>query len=188
MAKATPRRDARRTTSKASGTEPDPRNGRGRSARTAVASASPAARPLDDPELYVNRELSLLEFQRRVLEEAQDETVPLLERVKFLSIVGSNLDEFFMVRVAGLMRQVERGVLEHGPDGMTASAQLAGIRERVGSLLQGAHECWQRQILPSLGKAGIQVVDYPQLSNAQRSALNKYFHEAIFPHPDSAGI
>jgi polyphosphate kinase len=160
--------------------KPDRRNGRGRIARSAVAPAA-AVTPLDDPELYVNRELSLLEFQRRVLQEAQDETVPLLERVKFLSIVGSNLDEFFMVRVAGLKRQVEGGVLDCGPDSMTPQAQLAAVRERVASLFREAHECWQRQILPSLGKAGIQVADYPQLSSRQRSALNKYFREALFP-------
>jgi polyphosphate kinase len=89
----------------------------------------------------VNRELSLLDFQRRVLEEAQDETVPLLERVKFLSIVGSNLDEFFMVRVAGLKRQVAESVLDCGPDGMHPAAQLGCIREKVAALLQSAHEC-----------------------------------------------
>ncbi len=93
----------------------------------------PEVPPLDAPELYVNRELSMLEFQRRVLEEAQDDTVPLLERVKFLSIVGSNLDEFFMVRVAGLKRQVEQGVLDCGPDGMLPAAQLSAIRGQVAT-------------------------------------------------------
>ncbi|HWB95563.1 MAG TPA: hypothetical protein VG672_02645, partial [Bryobacteraceae bacterium] len=82
---------------------------------------SPALR---DPSLYVNRELSLLAFQRRVLEEAQDERNPLLERVKFLAILGSNIDEFFMVRVAGLIAQVDAGILEVGPDGMNPNAQL----------------------------------------------------------------
>ncbi len=159
----------------------DRRNGRGRIARNTASTAAPVVPSLDDPELYVNRELSLLEFQRRVLEEAQDETVPVLERVKFLSIVGSNLDEFFMVRVAGLKRQVEGGVLECGPDGMTPPAQLAAIRERITGLFQAAHECWQRQVLPSLGKAGIQIADYSQLSSRQRSALNKYFRETLFP-------
>ena len=76
--------------------------------------------------------------------------MPLLERVKFLSIVGSNLDEFFMVRVAGLKRQVEGGVLECGPDGMAPQAQLAAIRVRVADLFREAHQCWQQQVLPSL--------------------------------------
>jgi polyphosphate kinase len=141
----------------------------------------PEAPPLITPELYVNREISLLEFQRRVLEEAQDKTVPLLERVKFLSIVGSNLDEFFMVRVAGLKRQVEGGVLECGPDGMPPAAQLAAIRERVVNLLQGAHECFQCEILSALRKAGIWVVEYAQLSSQQKLAVNKYFSETVFP-------
>lgn len=88
---------------------------------------------LDHPRLYVNRELSLLAFQKRVLEEAQDERNPLLERVKFLSILGSNLDEFFMVRVAGLKRQVESGVLDCGPDGMTPKQQLSAVHRRFWS-------------------------------------------------------
>ncbi len=129
----------------------------------------------------MNRELSLVEFQRRVLEEAQDETVPLLERVKFLSIVGSNLDEFFMVRVAGLKRQVEEKILDCGPDGMTPAAQLGLIREKVTTLLRNAHECLQRQVLPALKKVGVQVLDYAHLSSRQRSAVNKYFADTVFP-------
>src|SRR5512145_3358581 len=82
---------------------------------------------LKDPRLFINRELSLLEFQRRVLEEAFDESNPLLERVKFLAIFGSNLDEFYMVRVAGLKKQIEAGVLDLPPDGMTPAEQLAAI-------------------------------------------------------------
>jgi polyphosphate kinase len=178
MAKTTPTRNPKPITAKNSAKQPDRRNGRGQIAR--ITAAPPAVSPLDNPELYVNRELGLLEFQGRVLQEAQDDTVPLLERVKFLSIAGSNLEEFFMVRVAGLKRQVEKGVLECGPDGMTPSAQLAAIRERVSSLFKAAHECWE-EILASLRKAGIQVTDYLQLTNPQRSALNKYFHETIFP-------
>src|SRR4051812_1338498 len=87
----------------------------------------------ESPEqaLFLNRELSLLAFQIRVLEEAQDERNPVLERVKFLAIVGSNLDEFFMVRVAGLLAQVEAGSMDAGPDGMNASAQLVAIRREV---------------------------------------------------------
>ena len=136
---------------------------------------------LNDHQLYVNRELSLLEFQRRVLEEAQDQSVPLLERVKFLSILGSNLDEFFMVRVAGLRRQVERGFIDSGPDGMTPSAQLALIRERVVGLFHAAHECWHKQIVPALKAADICVLDYAQLNKKQRLAANKYFTEMVFP-------
>ncbi len=154
------------------------RNGNRRVSKAVLSSAAP---PLDAPELYVNRELSLLEFQRRVLEEAQDDTVPLLERVKFLSIVGSNLDEFFMVRVAELKRQIARGVPECGPDGMTPAAQLTAIRERVSSLLQRAHECLQRQILPALREVGICVIDYAHLSSQQRLMVNKYFSETVFP-------
>jgi polyphosphate kinase len=180
MAKAIPISSDETSTPKNIGKKPDRRNGRGRIA-TIPSPTAPAVSPLDDPELYVNRELSLLDFQRRVLEEAQDETVPLLERVKFLSIFGSNLEEFFMVRVAGLKRQVEKGVLECGPDGMTPAAQLAAIRERVAKLFQAAHECWQEQILPPLSKAGIEVTGYSQLTNPQRSALNKYFRETVFP-------
>jgi polyphosphate kinase len=155
--------------------------GRRNNGRRPAATSSPDAPPLDDPQLYVNRELSLLEFQKRVLEEAQDETVPLLERVKFLSIVGSNLDEFFMVRVAGLNRQVEESILDRGPDGMTPAAQLGLVREKVTSLLRGAHECLQRQVLPALRKVGIDVVDYAHLSSRQRSAVNRYFAETVFP-------
>jgi len=173
-------RNAEIIAARGAGKKSVPRNGRGRIAKGTLNSAQPVP-PLDDPALYVNRELSLLDFQRRVLEEAQDATVPLLERVKFLSIVGSNLDEFFMVRVAGLKRQVERGVLECGPDGMTPQAQLAAIRERVTSLFRDAHECWHQQVLPSLAKAGIQIADYSQLNTRQRSALNKYFRETLFP-------
>ncbi|HWY54613.1 MAG TPA: polyphosphate kinase 1 [Terriglobales bacterium] len=171
--RVTPARNARKKPD-------DRRNGGDRVARRQVAIAEPAAH-LDDPKLFVNRELSLLEFQKRVLEEAQDETVPLMERVKFLSIVGSNLDEFFMVRVAGLKRQAEGGVFECGPDSMTPSAQLTAIRSRVTNLFEEAHECWQRQILPALAKAGIEVADYSQLSSRQRSALNKYFRQTLFP-------
>src|SRR3954454_19107202 len=89
---------------------------------------------LDDPQLYVNRELALLSFQWRVLEEAEDPTNPLLERVKFLAIVGSNLDEFFMVRVASLTAQVDAGILEFGPDRISPSAQLLAIRREVKRL------------------------------------------------------
>jgi polyphosphate kinase len=139
------------------------------------------ARSLLDPGLYVNRELSLLAFQKRVLEEAQDPHNPLLERVKFLSIFGSNIEEFFMVRVAGLNRQVEAGVLECGPDGLTPKQQLQAIHEEILALFKTAHDLLRRQIFPALKKAGLCVVDYSQLDSVQRTHADRYFSEMVFP-------
>ncbi len=136
---------------------------------------------LSDPSLFVNRELSLLAFQRRVLEEAQDPTNPLLERVKFLSILGSNLDEFFMVRVAGLMRQVESGTGDTGADGMDAASQLDAIRTEVASIMAAASKCFQRQLTPALEKAGIHILQYSQLGKQQQARADKYFLETVFP-------
>ena len=155
--------------------------GRRNGGRRVVAEHPPDVPSLDAPHLYVNRELSLLEFQGRVLEEAQDHNVPLLERVKFLSIFGSNLDEFFMVRVAGLKRQVEESILDCGADGMPPAAQLGLIREKVTTLLKNAHECLQKQVLPALRRVGVQVVDYAELTSKQRSVVDKYFAETVFP-------
>jgi len=136
---------------------------------------------LKHPSLYINRELSLLAFQRRVLEEAQDETNPLLERVKFLSIVGSNLDEFFMVRVAGLKRQVEAGSLEVGPDGMSPADQLEAIRAEVNALMTNAARCFRRQLAPALEQAGIYVRSFTSLTEAQKTRARKYFENSVFP-------
>jgi polyphosphate kinase len=136
---------------------------------------------LFDPKLYINRELSLLAFQKRVLEEAQDPHNPLLERVKFLSIFGSNIEEFFMVRVAGLKRQVEAGVLEGGPDGLTPKQQLQAIHEEILELFKAAHDLLRQQIFPALKKAGVCVVDYSQLDSVQRSHADRYFSEMVFP-------
>jgi polyphosphate kinase len=129
----------------------------------------------------VNRELSLLAFQKRVLEEAQDEQNPLLERVKFLSIVGSNLDEFFMVRVAGLKRQLEGGAVDSGPDGMPPGQELIAIRERVAELYRAAQDCLRLQLLPGLKKQGIHLLDYSQLTPTQNVAAIRYFSETVFP-------
>ncbi len=140
-----------------------------------------AVRSLDDPTLYINREISLLEFQRRVLEEAQDSRNPLLERLMFLSFVGSNLDEFFMVRVAGLKQQIEKGVLETGPDGMTPAEQLRAIRASVIRLFRSAHECWSKELVPALHEAGIHILSYAELTEEQRSIANSYFQQTVFP-------
>jgi polyphosphate kinase len=143
----------------------------------------PAERPLslDDPSLFINRELSLLDFQRRVLEEAQDIANPLLDRVMFLSFVGSNVDEFFMVRVAGLKRQIEKGVVESGPDAMTPAEQLRAIRASVIRLNRAAHECWARELVPELGKSSLRIVDINELTEDQRNFANTYFQDTIFP-------
>lgn len=136
---------------------------------------------LDDPAFYVNRELSLLAFQRRVLEEAQDESNPLLERFKFLSILGSNLDEFFMVRVAGLKLQVESGAANLEPDQLSPAAQLEAIRSEVMNLLVRAHSCLQQQLMPALVKEGIRILDYNELDGQQRARAQDYFQHTIFP-------
>ena len=136
---------------------------------------------LSDLSLYFNRELSLLEFQRRVLEEAQDENNPLLERVKFLSIFGSNMDEFFMVRVSGIRKLVEAHIAEVLPDGLTPREQLAAIRKLTLELYEVAHHCLDRKLLPQLDKAGIHLLDYPQLTKTQKEKVDTYFREVVHP-------
>lgn len=151
--------------------------------KKAAAAPAPAAATIDpgDPSLYINRELSLLAFQRRVLEEAQDPSNKLLERVKFLAIVGSNLDEFFMVRVAGLQQQVEAGIHEVGPDGMNPRTQLIAIRREVNSLLRASHECLRVQLMPLLEEEGILILSYSELTGKHLALANSYFHQTVFP-------
>src|SRR6516164_624612 len=147
-----------------------------------AARPAPAApRNLDDPELYISRELSLLEFQRRVLEEAEDPTNPLLERVKFLAIFSSNLDEFCMVRVAGLLQQVASGSLEVGIDGRSASAELQLIHQQVSQLAAESHKQWHGELRPTLERAGIHIMEYADLNKEQRAAVDTYFLRNIFP-------
>jgi polyphosphate kinase len=155
---------------------------RKRAAMTVKGPAAKAAGPdLSDPSLYINRELSLLAFQRRVLEEAEDETNPLLERVKFISILGSNLDEFFMVRVAGLAAQVDAGTTEAGPDGMSPAAQLLAVRREVKRLLADAHRAIQDRILPALANAGIRIIPYDAIDPKRLPSLIRYFDTTVFP-------
>ena len=136
---------------------------------------------LSDPKLYINRELGMLEFQRRVLEEAQDETNPLLERVKFLAIFGSNMDEFFMVRVSGIRRQVEAHIPDISIDGRTPRDVLAAIRKISNDLYNEAHQCWIKKLLPKLEKAGIHILDYEKLNVAQKERADTYFRDVVFP-------
>jgi polyphosphate kinase len=136
---------------------------------------------LASPALYINRELSLLEFQRRVLEEAQDERNPLLERLKFLAIFGSNMDEFFMVRVSGIRKQVEAHIMEISPDGLTPPEVLAATRKLALELYGDALRCLNKMILPGLDKAGIHLLDHRKLSEAQARKADDYFKEVVYP-------
>jgi polyphosphate kinase len=136
---------------------------------------------LTSPSLYFNRELSLLEFQRRVLEEAWDESTPLLERIKFLAIFGSNMDEFFMVRVSNIRKMVEARIMEVSPDGMVPPDELAAIRKLAQELLVEAQWCYQKKLLPMLEKTGIHVIDYQKLNKSQKERVDTYFREVIYP-------
>ncbi len=136
---------------------------------------------LDAPRLYINRELSWLQFNGRVLEEAEDIELPLLERVKYLSIFSSNLDEFFMIRISGLRQQLTGGVLEAPPDGMTPSEQISGVRQELMGQLTRFSRCWQHDLLPKLELSGIHVLRYNQLQPKQRQLLRRYFSREIFP-------
>lgn len=136
---------------------------------------------LDDPSLFINRELSWLEFNRHVLEEARDNSYPLLERVKFLGIFANNLDEFFMIRVAGLLRQRSKGVLEAPPDGMTPGKQLDQISEILTPMLKEQAEIWHKDLYPKLREAGIFIHHYSDLDDDRRARLRDLFIKEIFP-------
>ena len=130
---------------------------------------------------YINRELSWIWFNHHVLDEAFDPRHPLLERVKFLAIFASNLDEFFMIRVSGQQRQVESGVLEAPPDGMSPSGQLSEIHARLAPLLAAQTECWKCELVPALAEEGIEIVPYNALDPKEREAMRQYYEHEIFP-------
>ncbi|MEP7136296.1 MAG: polyphosphate kinase 1 [Chloroflexota bacterium] len=133
------------------------------------------------PIQFINREISLLEFQRRVLEEAQDDSNPLLERVKFLSIFGSNMDEFFMVRVSGIRKQVEAHIVENFPDGRTPPEVLAATRKLSLELYEKALCHFNKKIQPCLDKSGIHLVEYSKLSETHKKKAGEYFKAVIYP-------
>ncbi|MBZ0319521.1 MAG: polyphosphate kinase 1 [Anaerolineae bacterium] len=133
------------------------------------------------PSLYINRELSWLEFNRRVLEEAMDPTLPLLERVKFLAIFSNNLDEFYMIRVAGLRQQVLAGISETPADGMTPLEQMIAIRNIVVETQTIERQCWKNEIMPALAQYNIQIITPDDLTRDQRAAVRDYFRQEIFP-------
>jgi len=135
------------------------------------------------PEHFINRELSWLEFNARVLEEAEDETNPLLERIKFLAIFSSNLDEFFMVRVAGLREQAfgDGAPQDYAPDGLRPIAQLRAIAKRTQEMVSAQYRCWNESILPRLAVEGIGLMRFDELNTAQRVRMEKFFHDRAFP-------
>jgi polyphosphate kinase len=136
---------------------------------------------LSDPSLYVNRELSWLEFNQRVLEEAQDPSNPLLERLRFLCIVASNLDEFFEVRVAGLKQQRESGLSEPGPDGMSPGEQLAAISARVRQMVDDKYLVWSKELVPALEQNNIFFLSYDELTKEEKQYYTKHFEKSVYP-------
>jgi polyphosphate kinase len=139
--------------------------------------------PVDraDPSLFINRELSWLAFNRHVLDEAMDDRHPLLEQVKFHAIFSNNLDEFFMIRVAGLLRQLANGVLEAPPDGLSPARQLDAIRSALIPTLSQQALYWKEKLVPHLAGAGIHIHSYDILTTPQQAAIRNLFINEIFP-------
>jgi polyphosphate kinase len=131
--------------------------------------------------LLLNRELSWVEFNRRVLEEALDQRHPLLERLKFLAIFSSNLDEFFMIRVSGLKEALDAGVTETSPDGMTSAEQLKEISARLRPIVEAQMNCLKLDVLPRLAGEGIVIRAYEELNRREKKIANDYFLENVFP-------
>ncbi len=148
---------------------------------TAMIAANDEQPPLlSSPERFINRELSWLEFNRRVLEESANPSHPLLERLRFLSISAANLDEFFMVRVAGLVGQVLTGVAEISDDGRTPAEQLERISERVASLVASQQSRW-RALQSELAANGVVILEVGDLTRREREWLQDYFLSQVFP-------
>src|SRR5688572_12461849 len=139
---------------------------------------------MDQPDLrsadnYINRELSLLEFNERVLAQALDEKVPLLERLKFLCISSNNLDEFFEIRVAGLKQRIELASDQPGPDGLTITEQLEAIHERTRGLVDAQYACLNDVLLPALQKQGIELLARTSWDDRTAQWLEQYFEREV---------
>lgn len=137
--------------------------------------------PIPPSQRYYNRELSWIAFNRRVLEEAHDTSLPLLERLRFLCIFATNLDEFFMIRVSGLKQQVEAGVDASTADALTAREQLAAISAELRPLIQQQVQCLTEDLLPKLADRGVKVIPFRQLTRGQQRQLKDYFERQVFP-------
>jgi polyphosphate kinase len=133
------------------------------------------------PENFLNRELSWLEFNQRVLDEALNPATPLLERLKFFCIASSNLDEFFEVRVAGVKQQIESQVVERSVDGRTATETFRAVVKRVRRFLEQQYACWREELVPSLARNGIRFLDPAELDDADRALLDKYYRLEVHP-------
>ncbi len=140
------------------------------------------------PEFFINRELAVLEFNQRVLAQALDEGVPLLERLRFLSIASSNLDEFFEIRVAGLKQLEELGSTATGPDGLSVTQQLAAIHERAGALVRDQYACLNESLLPRLARAGIRLAPRIEWSTEDIAWLGRYFEREVEPVLSPLGL
>lgn len=145
------------------------------------AQTSPDRIKLDDPQYFISRELSWLEFNNRVLHEALDERTPLLERLKFLGIFSSNLDEYFMVRVAGIKQQIDAKVSKRTPDGRTPQDQLRDISDRLRPMVEQQHTHFEQVLRPQMADQGIFLLAYDDLTPKQQTYLQEYFEEQIFP-------
>src|SRR2546422_1047657 len=133
------------------------------------------------PSHFINRELSWLEFNQRVLEEMVDPATPLLERVKFFCITSSNLDEFFEVRVAGLKQQMESEAVERSMDGLTATETVRAVTKRVRAMVEELYACWRGQLVPALADNGIRFLHFSELSEADRAWLENYYQTQVRP-------
>src|SRR5437016_1399930 len=138
-------------------------------------------RSVDDPALYLNREASWLAFNRRVLEEANDEHNPILERVKFLAITASNLDEFFEVRVAGLLQRIEDGFIDSGPDALTAQQERDLIAKETHEFVQEQYACWNKKLLPAMARENIRVLHLNELDPDQEAFIDAYCQKEVDP-------
>lgn len=136
---------------------------------------------LNDPKYYLNREINWIDFNEKVLSEAEDPRVPLLERVKFLSIFWNNLDEFFMVRVANVFRQEQTGVAATGADGIPPRRQLTIIRQKVSTLVDRAEDLWLKTLQPALREKGVVITKFATLGGKKRQKLEAWFEQNIYP-------
>jgi polyphosphate kinase len=136
---------------------------------------------IDNPEYFLNRELSWIRFNARVLEEASDRWHPLLERVKFIAICGSNLDEFFMTRIPRLIKKIKAGSTEKSMDGMTAIEQIQATRKEIIPLIKKHAECWQNELLPALAQKNIFIIRFNELGEKDKENLRQFFKQSILP-------